>query len=203
MDEMTPEEMFQRFFGGGFGGGPFGGGGFDTGPQFVFNFGGGPGFRVHQFGGARPRRRPREATEQQGGGLSTLMGLLPILLLFVFPLISSLFSGGGPATPSIVYDNPKGANTLGRTTPKLNVKYFVNPKEIESLTKGKLSQLDQTAENNLVRTLRFQCENELLARQRLYDSASGWFFQDPEKMRKADAYEMPSCKRLESFNVGR
>ncbi|KAJ3950184.1 Chaperone protein dnaJ [Colletotrichum fioriniae] len=204
MEEMTPEEMFQRFFGGGgFGGGPFGGGGFDTGPQFVFNFGGGPGFRVHQFGGARPRRRPREATEQEGGGLSTLMGLLPILLLFVFPLISSLFSGGGPATPSIVYDNPKGAYTLGRTTPKLNVKYFVNPKEVESFSKGKLSQLDQTAENNLVRTLRFECENEMMARQRMYDAASGWFFQDPDKMRRADEFEMPSCKRLETFRVGR
>ena len=34
---------------------------FDGGPQFVFNMGGGPGFRVHQFGGDRPRRRPREA----------------------------------------------------------------------------------------------------------------------------------------------
>ncbi|KAE9574048.1 putative J domain-containing protein [Colletotrichum fructicola] len=203
MEEMTPEEMFQRFFGGGFGGGPFGGG-FDTGPQFVFNFGGGPGFRVHQFGGARPRRRPREATEQEGGGMSTLMGLLPILLLFVFPLISSLFSGGStPSTPNIVYDNPKGAYTLQRKTPNLGASYFVNPAEVESYTKGKLEKLDRTAEISLVRTLRYECENEMMAKRRMYDAASGWFFQDPDKMRKADEYEMPSCKRLDKYGVGR
>ena len=35
---------------------------FDGGPQFVLNLSGGPGFRVHQFGGTQPRRRPRESS---------------------------------------------------------------------------------------------------------------------------------------------
>ncbi|KAG9555894.1 DUF1977-domain-containing protein, partial [Aureobasidium melanogenum] len=68
-DEISPEDLFRQFFGGGgmgmggggFGG-PFGGGLFD-GPGFVFNLGGGPGVRVHQFGGGAPRRRPQAARD--------------------------------------------------------------------------------------------------------------------------------------------
>ncbi|OLN87294.1 putative J domain-containing protein C17A3.05c [Colletotrichum chlorophyti] len=201
MEEMTPEEMFQRFFGGGFGGGgPFGGG-FDTGPQFVFNFGGGPGFRVHQFGGARPRRRPREAAQQEGGGLSTLMGLLPILLLFVFPLISSLFSGGGSSTPGMVFDNPQNRYTLKRVMPALKASYFVDPRDVEAYTPGKLHALDKKAENLFVQTLLQDCEKQTRIQERMRDEASGWFFQDPEKMKMAHEYEKPACKRLNKFGI--
>ncbi|PTB63664.1 DUF1977-domain-containing protein [Trichoderma citrinoviride] len=205
-DEMTPEEMFARFFGAG--GGPFGGGGFG-GPQFVFNFGGGPGIRVHQFGGGMPRARPREAQgaapQQEQHGLQTLLGLLPILLFFFLPLITSLFSGGSstPATPRMVFDSPQAPFTEGRTTPNLNVKYFVVPSEVASYSKSKLLQLDRTAELNLVRQLRYECENEMMHKRQLRDEATGWFYQDPVKMAAADAYKMPSCQRLETLGVSR
>ncbi|KAL7907081.1 DUF1977 domain-containing protein [Trichoderma velutinum] len=204
-DEMTPEEMFARFFGGG--GGPFGGG--FGGPQFVFNFGGGPGIRVHQFGGGVPRARPREpqggAPQQEQFGLQTLLGLLPILLFFVIPLVTSLFSGGSstPATPRMVFDDPKAPFTEGRTTPNLNVKYFVIPSDVASYSKSKLTQLDRTAEINLVRQLRYECENEVMHKRQLRENAMGWFYQDPEKMATADAYKMPACDRLETFGVSR
>ncbi|PNY20471.1 J domain-containing protein [Tolypocladium capitatum] len=205
-EELSPEEMFARFFGGG--GGGFGGGQFG-GPQFVFNFGGGPGIRVHQFGGARPRRRPREAQpgqQEQGGGLQNLLGLLPILFFFILPLISSLFSGGSSstsATPRMVFDNPLHPYTEGRTTPNLNVQYFIDPADITAYTKSKLSQLDRTAEVNLVRHLRNECDNELVHKQRLRDDAMGWFYQDPDKMAKADGFKMPSCERLKTLGISR
>ncbi|UNI24732.1 Chaperone protein dnaJ [Purpureocillium takamizusanense] len=199
-EEVSPEEMFARFFGGG--GGPFGG------PQFVFNFGGGPGIRVHQFGGARPRRRPREAQDgqqqqQQNGGLQNLIGLLPILFFFILPLLSSLFSGSssGSATPRMVYDNPQAPYTHGRVTPELKVHYFVNPGDVASYSKSKLSQLDRTAENNLVRHLGNECGNERMYQRRLREDAMGWFYQDPDKMAKANAYKMPSCERLEKMGI--
>ncbi|KAH0523107.1 hypothetical protein TsFJ059_008158 [Trichoderma semiorbis] len=208
-DEMTPEEMFARFFGGG--GGPFGGGfgAFDTGPQFVFNFGGGPGIRVHQFGGGVPRARPRQAQgdgpQQEQFGLQTLLGLLPILLFFIIPLVTSIFSGGSStsATPRMVFDDPKAPFTEGRTTPNLNVKYFVIPSDVASYSKSKLTQLDRTAEINLVRQLRYECENEVMHKRQLRENAMGWFYQDPEKMAAADAYKMPACQRLETLGVSR
>jgi DnaJ homolog subfamily B member 12 len=173
----------------------------------VFNFGGGPNFRVHQFGGGRPRRRPREANdgqEQAGSTIQTIMSLLPIFLLFIFPLLSSLFSGGShSSTPGMVFDTPDGPYTLGRKTPITNVKYFVNPADVASYSKYKLNVLDDKAEIYLQQSLRYQCENEMAERQKLVDEATGWFRQDPEKMRVAKRYEMPSCHRMKTLGVSR
>ncbi|KUI62820.1 putative J domain-containing protein C17A3.05c [Cytospora mali] len=200
-DELSPEEMFQRFFGGGGGfGGPFGG------PQFVFNFGG-PGIRVHQFGGGRPRRRPRDNPQQAPDNslFNTLMGLLPIIFLFLFPLLSSLFSGGSstPSGPRMVFDFPEYPYVHERITPKLNVKYYVNPTDIKTYSKSQMARMDNNAEIGLVRHLRAECENEMLHKQRLYDEAQGWFKQDPAKMEVANRFETASCRRLDMLGVVR
>ena len=176
--------------------------GFDTGPQFVFNFGG-PGIRVHQFGGGRPRRRPREGQQQESSLTSTIMGLLPILILFIFPLISSLFSGGTtqPAGPRMVFDEPQGRFTMPRVTTDWKVKYFVDPKDVESYSKYKFSQLDKTAELGLFKHLKVECENEMAHKERLYQEAQGWFYQDVDKLNIADQYQTPSCKRLDNMGI--
>ncbi|KHN95525.1 Dna-J like membrane chaperone protein [Metarhizium album ARSEF 1941] len=220
-EEVSPEEMFARFFGGG--GGPFAGetrtrsfqspsrtgtdrAAFDAGPQFVFNLGGGPGIRVHQFGGARPRRRPREAqeAEQQQGGLQNLMTLLPILIFFILPMISSLFTGGssGSSIP-MRYDEPQPPYTERRYTPNHKVKYYVNPRDVQSLSKSKLSQLDHTAEANFIRFLDNKCEHENIAQRRLREDAMGWFYEDAEKMEQANRYPKPNCDRLRSLGYRR
>ncbi|KAI8959568.1 DUF1977-domain-containing protein [Daldinia sp. FL1419] len=203
-DEISPEEMFTRFFGGAFGG-PFGG--FDTGPQFVFNIGGNRGFRVHQMGGANPRRRPREAEAQQRPqtGWDTLISLLPILFLFVFPLLSSIFSGGGtqPAVPSMVFDAAVPPLTFHRTTPKLGVDYYVDPAQVVDWNDYKFRQLDKEAEVGFVRVLRRRCDAEMRTKRDLIDKAQGWFFPDPDKMKIADQFEMTSCKRMDALGISR
>lgn len=178
---------------------------FDTGPQFVFNFGG-PGVRVHQFGGGRPRRRPREnePAAQDNNLFNTLVGLLPIIFLFLFPLLSSIFSGGGSSTPGpprMVFDNPEDPYTQERETPRLRVKYFVNPFDVKHKTKSQMKGMDNNAEHVLLNHLRAECENEMMHKQRLFDAAQGWFTQDPEKMEVANRYELPSCRRLEKYGV--
>ncbi|KEY74637.1 hypothetical protein S7711_05066 [Stachybotrys chartarum IBT 7711] len=207
-EELTPEEQFARFFGGGGFGNGFGGGGpFGGGPQFVFNMGGGPGIRVHQFGGARPRRRPRDAqdAQQQQGGLQTLLSLLPILIFLVLPMLSSLFSGGSSSsgTPRMVFDGPKHPHTHLRTTPNHNFQYYLDPSEIHSYSEARLSQLDRTAESYWIRYLSNECSNEREYKQRLRDQARGWVFQDPERMAAAEAFPMPSCERLNKLGLSR
>ncbi|KAL2013812.1 hypothetical protein VTN00DRAFT_1337 [Thermoascus crustaceus] len=199
-EEISPEELFNRFFNGGLGGGfsPFGG------PQFVFNMGGGPGFRVHQFGGTRPRRRPREAntrSEPTPSGWATLQQLLPLILLFVLPLISSLFSGGSstPSGPTYRFDAPVSPHVMQRTTPKLKVNYFLNPTDVEDYTPKKFYQLDQRVEVDYVTKLRYECESEVQTRDRMVHEAQGWFFPDVEKMKEARAMELKSCKRLDAL----
>lgn len=202
-EEISPEELFNRFFGGGFGGMGGMNGGFSPfgGPQFVFNMGGGPGFRVHQFGGPRPRRRPQPTTpEAEPSVWEVLQRLLPLILLFVLPLLSSLFSGPpAPSGPTYRFDSPVSPHTLHRTTPKLNVNYFVNPLDVEDYSTRKLRQLDQRVEVEYVTKLRFECESEAQARERMIQDAQGWFFPDVEKMKQARAMEMKSCRRLDSL----
>jgi len=206
-DEISPEELFNRFFGGGggggFGGGPFGGGLFD-GPQFVFNLGGGPGIRVHQFGGNGPRRRPREANRSDDrsppSGMSALTQLLPLLLLFILPLLSSLFSSSTPAGPGMRFDSPIPPYTLHRTTPKLKVNYFVNPREVEDYSSRKFTQLDSRAEVDYVSKLRFECQNEVNVQERMLQDAQGWFFPDEEKIKAARSMELRSCRKLNDLH---
>jgi len=185
------------------------GGVFDTGPQFVFNLGGGPGIRVHQFGGARPRRRPRDpnaAEESQTSLRSTIMGLLPLLILFVLPLLSSLFSGSGSAAaagPSMRFDGPVPPHTLHRLTNRLKVDYYINPVDVDQYTPHKFSQLDKKAEVTYVQQLKAGCEQELDARQRLLNEAQGWFIQDTSKMDRARNMEMRNCKKLDEMGMAR
>ncbi|KAH8677615.1 Dna-J like membrane chaperone protein [Xylariales sp. PMI_506] len=210
-DEISPEEMFRQFFGGGFGG-PFGNGGFggfDTGPQFVFNLGGNRGFRVHQMGGGVPRRRPTEqqanGQRRETGGWENLVQLLPILFLFIFPLLTSLFSGGSsqPATPTMVFDTPAPPRTFSRTTSRHHVNYYVNPKEVEGWSEHKLKQLDHEAEASFVNLMRHRCQGEMRTKQNLHEQAQGWFFQDPDKMQIARDHPTPSCDRLQDLNIRR
>ena len=177
--------------------------GFDTGPQFAFNFG--PGIRVHQFGGARPRGRPRAAAAngepaREASLTSTLLGLLPILLLFVFPLLSSIFSEPAqPATPRMAFETASPPYTHKRVIPDLKTNYFVNPKDIETYNDAKLHRLDLSAKNTFIHVLRSECENEKAHQQRMVEDAQGWFFQDPDKMEAARNYETKSCNKLRKF----
>ncbi|KAL4873197.1 hypothetical protein BDV12DRAFT_160557 [Aspergillus spectabilis] len=201
-EEISPEELFNRFFNGGLGGGfgPFGG------QQFVFNMGGGPGFRVHQFGGNRPRRRPREGDAQSEPAPSlwaTLQQLLPLILLFVLPLLSSLFSSGATSSgPSYRFD-PIPPHTMQRTTPEIKIDYFLNPKDVSDFSSREFRNLDKQVEVDYVKKLRFECEGEMVARNRMVQDAQGWFFPDVEKMKAARAMELKSCRRLENLPLKR
>lgn len=193
-EEISPEEMFRQFFGGG---GMFGG--FDTGPGFVFNMNGGPGVRIHQFGGARPRGRPRQGDgpQQEQSLWQTLVTLLPILIFFIIPLVQTLFSSSGPSYPTMNFDNPTTSLRHMETT-KNGVKFFISEKDWKDY-KGqasKISNLHNYADVTQVRILDSKCNREMLYKQQLREDATGWFFQDPAKMQAAEAHPMPACDRL-------
>ncbi|KAF2399230.1 DUF1977-domain-containing protein [Trichodelitschia bisporula] len=196
-EELTPEELFRQFFGGG-AGGPFG---FDGGPGFVFNFGGGPGFRVHQFGGAAPRMRPRGQNQPQVNSTSLLTSLLPVILLFIIPLLSSLFSGSSSSVPAFRMDRPVKPHIFERTTANLGVHHWVNPNEIHGLAKYKLDTLDRHVEQSYLTGLKIKCEEQVNERTRMMHEAQGWFWRDEELMEKARNMEMTACAKLRELGV--
>lgn len=171
---------------------------FNSGPQFVFNMGGGPGIRVHQFGGGRPRGRPADPNnpEQPQSLKQTLIGLLPLLFILVLPLLSSLFSSTTPAGPSMRFDAAVPPHTVKRTTGTYKIPYFINPVEVEDYSASKLKNLDKQAENSYIQDLRIRCDKEQQHRLNLQEEAQGWFFPDLEKMERANKMELKACNRI-------
>ncbi|KAI1008031.1 hypothetical protein K3495_g204 [Podosphaera aphanis] len=202
--ELTPDEVFRRFFGAGGGGGVFGGGafrGFEGPPGLFFNMGGGPGIRVQQFGGQMPRRRPRDPNAREETTTQSLMGLLPLLMVLLLPFLSSLLGSGSAsaAEPSMRFDSAAPPHTLHRHTNRLNVDYFINPHDVQSYTPSQFHALDRRAEINYINRLNLECQQEDLARQNMINQAHGWFFPDTEKMKKAQQMPRPACRKLESL----
>lgn len=183
-----------------------GGGIFDTGPGFVFNLGGGPGIRVHQFGGGRPRRRPGTAqppgSEPAPSLSSTLSSLLPLLFLFILPLLSSVFSSSSvPQGPAVVFDSPRPPNTQERVSVRLKVPYYVDPREVEGYNNKAWVKLDQTAESKYIHTINVRCENERFQQQKMEQDALGWFRDDEDMKRQARELPMRNCKRLKELGI--
>lgn len=139
--EMSPEDLFNMFFGGGgnFGGGGFGGGGPGTlnSPDmrsylnqyyavFTTTFGSG-GFRTARFGGgARPQ-------QQQGNQppRSAFIQLLPLIILFAFSMISalpSLFTTPPVPDPHFAF-TPTTRYFMERHTTARDIVYHINPTE--------------------------------------------------------------------------
>jgi DnaJ family protein B protein 12 len=180
----------------------------DTGPGFVFNLGGGPGVRVHQFGGGAPRRRPGTAqppgTQQQPSLSSTLSNLLPLLFLFVLPLLSSLFGGSSTdAGPSMVFEQPRHPHTKEHISNRLKVHYYVDPNSVHEYSPKQWRKLDETAERQYLHTVSARCQQEEYQQRKLLEEAQGWFYVDQEKMDQARHMDMKNCKYLRKmgFNV--
>jgi DnaJ family protein B protein 12 len=178
----------------------------DTGPGFVFNLGGGPGIRVHQFGGGAPRRRPGTAqsagSEPQPSLSSTLSNLLPLLFLFVLPLLSSLFGGSSTAAgPSLVFEQPRHPNTKERISTRLKVHYYVDPREVHDYSPKKWRQLDSDAENQYVHGINVRCQQEQYQQRKMMEEAQGWFYIDQEAMDRARKLDMKNCKKLEKMGL--
>ena len=178
------------------------------GPQFVFNMGGMGGnspFRVHQFGGQTPRRRPRDPNAPQPApatGFAALVQLLPILFLFILPLLSSLFSSGS-SQPGMRFDRPIPPHTMHRTTPNYKIDYYLNPTEVDSYSARKLSSLDKQAEVDYISNLRQNCEYETRIRDDEIRSAQGIFWSDEDRLQRAMRMELPGCRRLEDLRIRR
>jgi len=176
--------------------------GFDTGPGFVFNLGGGPGVRVHQFGGGRPRRRPAGEADAPQSASSILTSLLPLILLFIFPLLSSLFSNSAPSGPNMRFESPVPPHTQKHVSANLKVPYYINPIEVTDYTKKQWVALDRTAENRYMHHLDSRCSVEQQTRAQLMQDAQGWFFQDNVAMDRASKMKMPYCTKLNHLQRG-
>lgn len=209
------EEIFRSFFGPNVG---MGGGG----PAFQ-GFGPfGPNVRIHTFGTPFGAGVPRGAAGGGGNGrgpgarrganeeepqdfMSNLVRLLPLLLLFITPLLSSLFdtSSSGYSRPTRFEFTPSPPYTERRTTSQHNIPYFVNPSDIQSMTSSNLRKLDHRAEISYIRSLRDLCSQEYEYKQQQIMNSHGWFTVDKDALAEAENIKLPHCEKIDELGISR
>lgn len=175
------------------------------GQQFIFNLRGGPGFRVHQFGGPRPRRRPRDANNAEAESTSSLssllLNLLPLLVLFVLPMLSSLLASSPTPGPDI-YETSTAPHSMKRVSkPRGLYTYYVDPNEVPDYTQKNWHEFDKQVEIKYIGQLQYECQREQQVQNRMIQEAQGFFFQDTEKMNQARKLEKKSCNKLRGHGI--
>ncbi|CAM1331987.1 DNAJB12 (predicted), partial [Pycnogonum litorale] len=135
--DVTPEELFHMFFGG--------------------------GGRVHMQRGSAPSsrhyhsRQSRSSTERQSGdhqessGYGVLLQLMPLLILVFLSMMSNFFISDPPYSLS-----RSSKFIIPRTTSNLRISYFVK-KDFEELYNGNLRRVEQEVEEEYIHNLRSSC----------------------------------------------
>ncbi|KAI8145780.1 DnaJ domain-containing protein [Fennellomyces sp. T-0311] len=191
-DEISPEDLFNMFFGGGNAFGP----GFSS-ATFV-----GPGFAPHYYSSGAARRTQQQARAQRQNGTAgwtVLLQILPLLILFGYSILSGLFTDNTPAfslRPTSVYSQV-------RMTHSHQVPYYVNPSAFRATeqSRHKLSRVEQQVEVDWVRGLQHACNNERRERANRMNAASGVFGigRNEDAYQKALKMPMKSCEEIRRF----
>ncbi|EPQ62413.1 Bgt-1734 [Blumeria graminis f. sp. tritici] len=200
-EEVTPEEMFRKFFAE-----ATGLRGFNAPSDLFFNVRDGPGIRFRQFGGPTGRRREENPNTNNGATSElSIAGIILFVLFIILPIISLINPGSGNTTtgPSMRFDSAVPPHTLQRNTERLKVNYFVNPKDVEGYTPKQWRTLDKKAEINYINRLNVDCQQEELAKQEMLGKARGWLFDDPDRILQAHNLPMVACRKLEALGQWR
>ncbi|KII87321.1 hypothetical protein PLICRDRAFT_55288 [Plicaturopsis crispa FD-325 SS-3] len=198
--EVSPEDLFNMFFGGGGMNGGFGGGG----PVFTASFGPG-GFRTTR---VRPTQR---AAERDATPRSMLVQLMPLILLFAFSLLSALpnlFAPTPTPEPRFAFA-PGGRYTAARTTANMGIRYHVDEREFASHpgiaaalaaggVKGALGRFEGNVERAWTQDMYAQCQRGIERRERRKEAEIGFlgFGTDWEKVRAIEKEPVESCDEL-------
>ncbi|KAI5999306.1 hypothetical protein F5J12DRAFT_847474 [Pisolithus orientalis] len=210
--EMSPEELFNMFFGGGmnggFGAGPFGG------PVFTATFGPG-GFRRTRM--HVNRRTPPNTEGQQGQARPLFLQLLPLLLLFAFSILSALPNLLSSSTPDprFAFSHSPRFN-IERQTTNLGIRYHVNgpeflnhPKIAADLAGGPvrrgsaLARFESQVEHTYTQDRYAECQRGMNERERRKEAEIGFFGvgTDWEKVKRIEAERIESCEELRRLGV--
>ncbi|KAF2359674.1 protein of unknown function DUF1977 DnaJ-like [Trinorchestia longiramus] len=171
--DMSAEELFNMFFGGGY----------PSSRVYVRR-----GDRWENAGRNRHHHNHESHTEQSG--LSVLVQIMPLLLILLMSLASSLFSSDP------VYSlSPNSKYTEQRVTSKLHVSYYVKPDFLREY-QGSVRRLEHQVEEDYIAALRNGCYKERNHKENMMWRARS--FGDPAMYRRAQDMGTPSCDNLQA-----
>ncbi|CAO2600160.1 DnaJ homolog subfamily B member 14 [Lemmus lemmus] len=176
--DITPEDLFNIFFGGGFPSGS------------VHSFSNGRAAYSHQH---QHRHSGHEREEERAdGGFSVFIQLMPIIVLILVSLLSQLMISNPPYS---LYPRSGSGQTIKMQTENLGVVYYVS-KDFKSEYKGALLQkVEKSVEEDYVTNIRNNCWKERQQKTDMQYAAK--VYRDERLRRKADALSMDNCKELE------
>lgn len=175
--DMTAEEIFNMFFGGGM-----------------------PGSSVYVRRGGRWQRQAGQYAQQESShqhhsndqaGYSALFQLLPILFLIVMSLFSSLLV----SDPLYSFDHTH-KYTVQRRTPNIKISYYVKESFHQEYT-GSLRRLERQIEDDYISHIKSKCFQEKSYRENLLWQAR--YSGSQNLFKKAQNYPTPSCNKLEKI----
>lgn len=201
-DDVSPEDLFNMFFGGGM--------------RSSF----GPGFRQQQQQQQRYRQQQQQQrfrqqqqyqqhfARQQGGrtnGDADLAGslsqMMPIILIAILAIFAILFSFEGE--PLYTFRPNPPSNIKLRSTKSNNINYYVNPKIFDTTVKNnmhKFARTERQIESDWLQELRMSCQSEQRHKANLMAQADGVLFgivgRNEKAYKKAENMKMKSCDEL-------
>ncbi|CAL4068326.1 unnamed protein product [Meganyctiphanes norvegica] len=180
--DMTAEELFNMFFGGGYPGGN------------VYVRRGHTWERAGTggtMGGRGGRHSHQQGAHSEQSNLSVFLQLMPLLLILLLSLASSLLSSDPTYSLS-----PTSKYSVQRQTSNLGVSYYVKT-DFASEYQGSIRRLEQHVEEDYVSTLRNACFKEKNYKENMIWRARS--FGDAQMFKRAQELRTPSCDSLQSL----
>jgi DnaJ family protein B protein 12 len=167
--------------------------------------------------GETRRRQGQQQQQRAGGTRGLLLQLAPILILFLFSILSALpniFTTPPTPEPRFAFTPSARYNTERATIP-LGVKYHVNSQEFMShpiaaeiarddTKRGpQLSRFEENIEKAFTRDLITKCHFAIDRKRRRKEELIGMFGigTDWEKVREIDKEPLEACDRLKQLGI--
>ncbi|XP_051871001.1 dnaJ homolog subfamily C member 18-like [Pristis pectinata] len=180
--DITPEDVFNMFFGGRF----------PTGNIHAYTNGGATYTHIY-----RRRRHMNERAEEEEqenriqGTYSAFVQLLPIFILVLVSLVAQLMVTNPPYS---LHYKPSLGHILSRETEHLKVTYFVD-KGFEKEYRGKaLQNVETGVENDYIDHLQKSCWKEKQQKTDLLNLAT--LYRDERLKQKAESLKTENCEKL-------
>ncbi|XP_065652468.1 dnaJ homolog subfamily B member 12 isoform X2 [Hydra vulgaris] len=168
--DVSPEDLFNMFFGGGF-------------PQ-------GHVYTYRQ----QPRQHRNNHQQQNVSSVYPLVQLLPILLIVLFSLLSPYL------IPEPIYSFQQTSQyRYPFKTIRHKIPFYVkDPKFKVDMSDKSFDELSYKIESDYIDTLRVRCHKERQYQAELYYQAQIWGNNDIK--RRAQSYQLDSCNRLQEIS---
>ncbi|XP_041657061.1 dnaJ homolog subfamily C member 18 [Cheilinus undulatus] len=187
--DISPEELFNIFFGGRF----------PTGNIHVYTNQGASYSQFYQPRRRRAYERREEVVEdnQSQNTFTALLQLLPVLVLILISVFTQMMATNPPYS---LFYKPAMGLVVSRETQHMGVPYYVDKSFQKEYRGAALDELEKTIEKDYIEHLQNSCWKE---KQQKSDLASlGQLYRDERLKQKAESMRLDHCEKLHRL-VGR